>query len=70
MRQEAGQQHRKRFGQHLNVTQYIRSKLEKKEEQDQVNNSNTAFIFMKNLFIIQGCQSGSVGQGGQLVRLV
>ena len=69
MRREGGQQHRKRFGQHY-VTRYIRSKLEKKEEQDQVNNSNTAFIFMKNLFIIQGCQSGSVGQVSQISLMV
>ena len=39
-------------------------------KQDQVNNANSAFIFMINLLIIQGCQSGSVGRGDQLVRLV
>ena len=41
-----------------------------KAKQDQVNNANSEFIFMINLFIIQGCQSGSVGRGDQLVRLV
>ena len=41
-----------------------------KKWQDQVNNTNSAFIFMINLFITLGCQSGSVGRGGQLVRLV
>ena len=40
-----------------------------KLKQDQVNNANSAFIFMINLLIIQGCQSGSVGRGHQLVRL-
>ena len=39
-------------------------------KQDQVNNANSASIFMINLLIIQGCQSGSVGQGGQLVMVV
>ena len=39
-------------------------------KQDQVNNANSAFIFMINLLIIQGCQSGSVGRGDQLVKLV
>ena len=41
-------------------------------KQDQVNNANSAFIFMINLFIIQGCHSGSVGRIGKirLVRLV
>ena len=42
----------------------------KEKEKDQVNNANSAFIFMINLLIIQGCQSGSVGRGDQLVRLV
>ena len=32
--------------------------------QDKVNDANSAFIFIINLFIIQGCQSGSVGRGG------
>ena len=41
-----------------------------KLKQDQVNNASSAFIFMINLLIIQGCQSGSVGRGDQLVRLV
>ena len=36
-----------------------------KHKQDQVNNANSAFIFMINIFIIQGCQSGSVGRDGQ-----
>ena len=35
-----------------------------------VKSANIAFIFMINLLIIQGCQSGSVGRGGQSVRLV
>ena len=48
----------------------LESVLWKKEIQDQVSNANSAFIFMINLWVIQGCQSGSVGQGGQLVRLV
>ena len=39
-------------------------------KQDQVNSANSAFIFMINLLFIQGCQSDSVGRGGQLVRLV
>ena len=39
-------------------------------KQDQVNNANSEIIFKINLLIIQGCQSGSVGRGGQLVRLV
>ena len=39
-------------------------------QQDQVNNTNSAFIFMKNLLIIQGCQSGSFRRCGQLVRFV
>ena len=39
------------------------------KQQDQVNNANFAFIFTISL-IIQGCQSGSVGRGDQLVRLV
>ena len=67
MRQEAGQQHRKRFGQHLNVTQYIRSKLEKKEKQDQVNNLSTTFIFMKifsSLISWSGWSGWSDGLGG------
>ena len=34
---------------------------------DQVNNPNSAFIFMINILIIQGCQSGSVGQVVQVV---
>ena len=41
-----------------------------KLKQDQVNNASSAFIFMINLLIIQGCQSGSVGRGDQLVRLI
>ena len=41
-----------------------------KLKQDQVNNASSAFIFMINLLIIQGCQSGSVGRGDQLVKLV
>ena len=41
-----------------------------KLKQDQVNNANSAFIFMINLLIIQGCQSGSFSRGGHLVRLV
>ena len=40
------------------------------KQQDQVNNANSAFIFMINLLIIQGCQSGSVGQLVRLVRLI
>ena len=32
------------------------------KQQDQVNNANSAFIFMINSLITQGCQSGSVGQ--------
>ena len=35
-------------------------------KKDQVNNANSAFIFMINLFIIQGCHNGSVGRIGQL----
>ena len=31
------------------------------------NDKNSAFILMINLFIIQGCQSGSVGQVGLVV---
>ena len=42
----------------------------KKCKLDQVNNANSVFIFMINLLIIQGCQSGSFGWGGHLVRLV
>ena len=38
-------------------------------QQNQVNNANSAFIFMINLLIIQDCRSGSVGWVGQLVRL-
>ena len=38
-----------------------------KAKQDQVNNANSEFIFMINLLIIQGCQSGSVCWGGQSV---
>ena len=34
------------------------------------NNANSAFTFMINLFIIQGCHSGSVDLGGQLLGLV
>ena len=36
------------------------------KQQDQVNNANSAFIFMINLFIIQGCQSISVVRGGKV----
>ena len=39
-------------------------------ENDQVNNVNSVFFFMINIFIIQGFQSASVGGGGQLVRSV
>ena len=35
-------------------------------QQDKVNNANSASIFIINLFIIEGCQSGSVGRGGQV----
>ena len=38
----------------------------KKGKLHQANNMNSAFTFLINLFIIQGCQSGSVGQGGQV----
>ena len=41
----------------------------KDRKEDQVNNASSVFIFIINLLIIQGCQSGSVGLGGQLVRL-
>ena len=47
----------------------LREGVKKIVSQDQVNNANSAFIFMINLLIIQGCQSGSVGRGDQLVRL-
>ena len=40
--------------------------IKTKHEQGQVNNANSAFIPIINLFIIQGCQSGSVGQGSQV----
>ena len=40
--------------------------MNEKDKQDQVSNANSAFIFMINLLIIQGCQSGSVGWGGQV----
>ena len=40
--------------------------IKTKHEQGQVNNANSAFILIINLFIIQGCQSGSVGRGGQV----
>ena len=39
------------------------------KQQDQVNNANFAFIFTISL-IIQGCQSGSVGRGGQVGLVV
>ena len=39
-------------------------------KQNQVNNADSAFIFIINIFIPQDYQSGSVGWGGQLVRLV
>ena len=32
---------------------------------DQVNNANSAFIFLLNLLISQGCQVGLIGQCGQ-----
>ena len=71
MRKEGGQQPENDL-ENTYVTRYLRSELEKKKEQDQVNNANSAFIFMINLFIIQCCHSGSVGQIGQicLVSLV
>ena len=34
-----------------------------RQKQDQVNNSNPAFILINRL-ISRGCQSGSIGQGG------
>ena len=34
----------------------------KDRKEDQVNNASSVFIFIINLLIIQGCQSGSVGQ--------
>ena len=36
---------------------------EDEDEQDKVNNVNSAFILI-NLLISQGCQSGLIGQGG------
>ena len=33
-------------------------------KEDQVKNAISAFIYIINLFIIQVCQSGSVGLGG------
>ena len=34
-----------------------------RQKQDQVNNSNRAFILINRL-ISRGCHSGSIGQGG------
>ena len=39
------------------------------QKQDQVNNANSAFILI-NCLISRGCQSGSIGPGGQVVRVV
>ena len=44
--------------------------IKTKHEEGQVNNANSAFILIINLFIIQGCQSGLVGRGGQVGLVV
>ena len=54
----------------LKKSSLLRERNDKLCRQDQVNNANSAFIFMINLLIIQGCLSGSVGQVGQVGLLV